>query len=152
MRDKAALSAENAGLRQQVEQLTELVGWLSLERGEEGAGGAGAAEEEGGSGAAGLESPGGALYGYDSAYAFADPSEEPGQDLGLTAERAMEGAVEGGEAGQGLSAESAVTVTGDAGEGTEPGIVRSPVAATGPRATAGQEADAEEAGSLGPLG
>ncbi|KXZ43239.1 hypothetical protein GPECTOR_96g705 [Gonium pectorale] len=35
MRDKAALASENAALRQQVEQLTELVGWLSLERGEQ---------------------------------------------------------------------------------------------------------------------
>lgn len=34
MRDKATLQSENASLKQQVEQLTELVGWLSLERGE----------------------------------------------------------------------------------------------------------------------
>ncbi|KAG2432844.1 hypothetical protein HXX76_008577 [Chlamydomonas incerta] len=142
MRDKAALSAENAALRQQVEQLTELVGWLSLERGEEGAGGAGLVEEEGALGAAGLESPGGALYGYDSAYAFADPSDEPGQDPDL--------------AGPGPSAESVVAaaVACGASEGMTPGLTPPQAAAAGPGPgdTVEHAVDATEAGPLGPLG
>ncbi|KAG2448882.1 hypothetical protein HYH02_006231 [Chlamydomonas schloesseri] len=160
MRDKASLASENAGLRQQVEQLTELVGWLSLERGEEGAAGSGAAGEEEGRPDAGLDSPGGALYGYDSAYAFADPVEEPGLEVQQAPEaRAVEGGSEGvakgGEAGPGPSAESAGA--GGAGAGgasaaAEQGPALLQGNATGCRGTAGDEADAHVPGPLGPLG
>ncbi|KAG2501061.1 hypothetical protein HYH03_000880 [Edaphochlamys debaryana] len=62
MKDKASLAAENAALRQQAEQLTELVGWLSLERNStDGADAQGSAYDM--------------SMGYDNAYVLPPPGD-----------------------------------------------------------------------------